>query len=331
LRVYWRMICVRFASMVTAALRRFRDHAASIETRSPFDRRSVPAYLMIGTLVAASVAVSAVFGFTVDPALRSTISGTLLFFLLTAYLARRIGLDRLAGWFETMALLGLSGAAGMIVLCALTVLSGPYADAILARADAALGFHWINAAQWLAARPSLTNVAIAVYHSFSWQPPIVLGILFLTGRGERAWKLTNAGLIALLVCLTIFPFAPAAGPFFRSGARLADFGALADTGAYQSGTVIHFVKDGGRRLIDRSFRGGLISIPSYHVAAATIFAWALWPTRTRWIFLLLNFGVTVAAIVVGNHYFVDVLAGIAVGVVSIWIAGAMGVILLLKG
>ena len=74
-------------------------------------------------------------------------------------------------------------------------------------------------------------------------------------------------------------------------------------------------------MIGASFRGGLISIPSYHAAAALMFAWAAWPLRGwKWLFLALNTGVAASATVVGNHYLVDIVAGVAVGAASIVLA-----------
>ena len=275
---------------------------------------------MAGLLVS-GLAVVRVYGFTVEPVIFSAVSSTLVLCLLSAFLSRRIGMSRLAGWFEAVALIGLSGAAAMVLLCALTILSGSYVDAYLAQADAALGFYWLGASKWLLAHPTLTAIAMPVYRSFGWQPALIFGLLFWSRRDDRAWQLLTAGLLALVLCVAVFPFAPAEGPFMRSGAKLEDFGPIANIGSLQSGSVIHAVKDEGSRVIGANFKGGLISFPSYHAAAALMFVWATWPLRGwKWLFLALNVGVAASATVVGNHYLVDILLGLAVGAGSVALA-----------
>lgn len=66
---------------------------------------------------------------------------------------------------------------------------------------------------------------------------------------------------------------------------------------------------------------GLIFFPSFHAAGAVMFIRSWWQfRRLRWLMLPLNLMLIAAAPVFGLHYFVDLLGGIAVAVVSIILA-----------
>jgi membrane-associated phospholipid phosphatase len=61
-----------------------------------------------------------------------------------------------------------------------------------------------------------------------------------------------------------------------------------------------------------------VTFPSFHAALAAITAWAFWQTRfVAYPALILNIAVTLAAMPVGGHYFVDIVAGLAIAAISI--------------
>jgi membrane-associated phospholipid phosphatase len=85
------------------------------------------------------------------------------------------------------------------------------------------------------------------------------------------------------------------------------------------------IRDGSLRVLDLPELGGIVTFPSFHAAAAAIYVWALWPVRfARWLGLLSNSAMLVATPIGGGHFLADVIAGIAVVVLSIvganWIA-----------
>lgn len=302
---------------VFAAFDRLRVAIASDIRYSPFDRCTLPAYAIIGATIVVGLVLVSATGFTVDPALRATVGVSTGLFLLAAFTSRRIGLDRLAGWFEATALVAIFGAASMLIFCPLLSLSGPLVDPILARSDALLGFHWPDAATWLMARPTMTLAEIYAYRTFMWQPPAILALLFLTGRGDRGWAVVIAGTAGVIVCAALLPFLPAEGPADYFG--VVPTGALAEGHALRAGEAIRLYKS-GYTVIDNSTAGGLVSIPSYHTIAAVVFTWGAWPTRFRWLFVLVNIALVGSAIVVGNHYLVDIVGGLLVGAALIYIA-----------
>jgi membrane-associated phospholipid phosphatase len=310
--------------MAVAALRRFQERAASIEVQPLFDRRSLPIYSIVVAALALAVPMMLLTGFTVSRRVAFGVPSTTFLFLSAAWAARRYSHKAVAGWLECLALAGIQGTVLLFVLYPLTALSGQFADDQLAYADKLLGFDWANFTAAMARHPVATDLLIAAYRSFGWQPPLLLAILFFTNRGDRGWETVSAATIALVIASVVFLFFPCEGAFLHSRHLPAEFGRFATFRAWDFGPIIHLIKDGGVRRIDGSTLSGLVSFPSYHATTAAIMAWAAWPTKGRWVFLPLNVAMAVAAIPVGAHYLVDILAGCAVAAISILLASAVG-------
>jgi membrane-associated phospholipid phosphatase len=71
---------------------------------------------------------------------------------------------------------------------------------------------------------------------------------------------------------------------------------------------------------------GMVTIPSFHVVFAVLFAWTF--RRERWVYPLaiaLNAGVIAATFPVGWHYLTDLAAG------GIWAAGTIAVVRRVQG
>jgi membrane-associated phospholipid phosphatase len=69
---------------------------------------------------------------------------------------------------------------------------------------------------------------------------------------------------------------------------------------------------------------GIITFPSLHAALAVILVVALWPVAVlRWGVLALNTLMLAATPIDGSHYFIDVLAGVAVAMVALVAARAL--------
>lgn len=133
---------------------------------------------------------------------------------LGGMLSWRIGHPKLAAVMEGTALLYGLGLATLLLLFPLTAISAPYADATLARWDAALGLNWPRFLDWCV--PYAAPLVVA-YRSFAWQPLIVVVALVATDRLDRLWELTCAAAIAGLLTAVIFPFFPGEGVFFITG------------------------------------------------------------------------------------------------------------------
>ena len=70
---------------------------------------------------------------------------------------------------------------------------------------------------------------------------------------------------------------------------------------------------------------GIVTFPSFHAASAALYAWALWPSRLlRPIVVLANGAMLAATPIVGGHYFIDVIAGVAIAALAIVAARRVG-------
>jgi membrane-associated phospholipid phosphatase len=302
---------------VATTLDRVRRGFAS-DVRFPmFDRRALPAYALCAFVIVTGTLLVIVRGYSFDPAILLHAIPTMALFLVAGYCARRIGIVQMAGWFESSALTAAFGIFSTLLFCPLLGMSLPFADTLLAKADALLGFHWPDAARWVSERPSFTLFLAFFYKSLMWQPAGVLALLFITNRHDRGWQLVTAGMIVALMCGLGLFLLPAAGPVIHFGITPTG---LFEHSQWQAGPTIIRIKE-GYRVIDDAVAGGLVSVPSFHTAAALMFIWATWPTKFRLPFLLLNVGQIVSTVVIGAHYLIDVLAGLAAGTLSLWLTG----------
>jgi len=261
-------------------------------------------------------------GFTLSPAMLLALPIWAPLLCVGSALLRRYDRPRISGWLEATGLIYVQGLSMLFLLFPLTALSAPFADAQLAAADRALGFDWPSFARWVAHSPMATNCAVFAYNSFAWQPFLVIGGLFAARLEVRAWQVVTAAAVAALATALIYPFAPALGAYVHfglKGAEFARFGA-----GWEFPPTLIAIKEQGVRTLSLSMFSGLVSFPSYHAAAATIFIWAMWPfKKARYLFLILNCGMMIAATVGGGHYFVDILAGTVVAAGSIIFARLM--------
>ncbi len=150
-----------------------------VAIRSPFDPLSFPAYMIVAVAAIVGAILMAFTGFSFDFRLAlslATWSGALF---VAAWLLRSVNHPRLAGAIEAGTLLVCQGFAFLFILYPLAGLSGPYADRVLARADAALGFNWSSFAIVLAQHPLLLRIGLFAYSSFEWQPVLIVAALAL--------------------------------------------------------------------------------------------------------------------------------------------------------
>ena len=70
--------------------------------------------------------------------------------------------------------------------------------------------------------------------------------------------------------------------------------------------------------------GGLICFPSFHTTGGILFMWALWPLRwARWPGIAVNVIMLAAIPIIGSHYLIDMIAGVALALMAISLAHAV--------
>lgn len=302
--------------MISSVALRLRD---GLETRPAFDLRARPIYFMVSAEALIALALFVGLGFRIENfGVFKPLPGAALL-LVCGLLARRIGHDKIGTGCEALALIFFHTATSLVLAMLLTALAFPFADSQLAAADALFGFH---APAFIAAvgnNPLIVRPLAWAYASLGWQIVPIMVILIARGSSGRAWQTIAAIILSLAMTLAIYPFIPAAGTFVHFGIHPADYPLL--TGEpWKFAQVIGAIRDGGERTINDSLIAGLVSFPSFHTAAAIIFAWALWPVRlVRYPALILNAMVIVASLIFGAHYLVDLIGGALIAALAIWL------------
>ena len=192
----------------------------------------------------------------------------------------------------------------------------PLADQMLVRWDAAIGFHWPMVITWLQDKPDVNRVLDFAYRSFIWQPYLLIPILFIAGQEKRGWTFVFAWGVTMAVTMALFPLFPAYGPIVHHDLRLPDI-------ATRDGFLDVFLgaRDGSLRELGRTTIRGMVTMPSFHAAAAVLIGWGSRGLRyVKWPFLVLSVLMFAATIPVGGHYLVDVIAGAIIAAGAIWIA-----------
>ncbi len=301
--------------------RRFKDHAESIETAPAFDPRSRPLYAMILVALLIEIAVLAMSDFVVP------INALVSAFVVLAWVAvaglmfRRYGSRKVSGMLEAFALPPIVGALTAISTVFLTTISLPFADTQLDAADKAIGFDWLSLFAYYQRYPALLNASDWAYSSIYLQLSVIAVALFATNRSDRGWTFMTAWAVASVITVLIYPFFPAAGPYLTYGIAPQDIRHFDVEFPWSTGPIIESIRDGSLRDLGRAMTG-LVSFPSFHFAAAVLYAWAIAPVAwLRFPLVALNIAMGFATIIIGSHYIVDLIGGGIVAIFAIWVGG----------
>lgn len=256
------------------------------------------------TLTAGSFALVLVFG----------LAGLLCLAGVPAAVGRAAQLARLV---EAVLLFVMIGVLGAVLSYLAMLHSSGFADALLDRMDRALGFDWPATHAYVARRDWLYRAFEKSYLACFWMPLAVFGLLWHARRVERVYRYLLAHGLALAATVTVFFFVPARATFafyFPSGAPMPE-------NARHYGAIIAGLRDGTLTTLDLTRLGGIITFPSFHAAMAILFVWGAWPARRfRVPMLVVNGLMWLAAVPLGGHYVVDVLAGSAIAAGAIVLA-----------
>jgi membrane-associated phospholipid phosphatase len=192
-----------------------------------------------------------------------------------------------------------ASAAALSYLVAAT--NAPLVDAAFATIDHSIGFDWRAWTEWVQAHRLIHWTFVLAYGSLLFQ---MVGCTLFLALQETAEEFLTILIVSGLLTIAISGFLPAMG-------NLVDAPHVPHFHALRAGTL-HVIPLG---------RGsqGLIAFPSFHAALALLVAYAV--RKNRWTFIVacvLNFLVILSTLSEGGHYLVDVIGGIAVAALSIW-------------
>ncbi|HUY32043.1 MAG TPA: phosphatase PAP2 family protein [Pirellulales bacterium] len=197
-----------------------------------------------------------------------------------------------------------------LLMYATATFDRPLVDGALAGFDQWCGVSVPSIREWTHARPAVRLLFDLAYGTLLFQLPLIVIVLGLLGDRRRLEAFVLQDMLAGLCTLAVFAAIPAAGPFTHYGY---------EPSAEQTRYLNHFhgLRSGERRTVSLRDAEGLVTCPSFHTAEALLMAWAF--RRHRALFALfggLNLLVAVSTMTTGWHYFTDVLAGLAVGLLA---------------
>ena len=194
----------------------------------------------------------------------------------------------------------------------------PLQDQSFLAIDRALGMDPGMIARFVNERPQFVGLLETGYAFIKWFLLLTPIILAATMRLVRLQVFVGAFGIALAVTLAISALVPAIGTYYGLGRPLSDYPALNMTFYAAQLRDILALREGALRHLELFELAGIVSFPSFHAASGVLYLWALWPVRRLGgIAAAMNVWMIIATPVIGAHYMIDVVGGIALAAISI--------------
>lgn len=217
-----------------------------------------------------------------------------------------------AGYYAVFIVIALTGAVASYPVAALT---HGYADATLQRIDSALGFDWPGWYRMVAAHRTLQRLGVACYESIYLTPALLLGWFAWTGARREAHRFLAGFWLAAVITLALFALMPAVGPLSYLWHGRVPYMPVSEI--WQS-DLIPALRARTVHTIDLGKLRGLVSAPSFHAAAGTLYLRAAWRTAAlRWPLTALIAAMLLATPVEGTHYLIDMILGAGVALLAI--------------
>lgn len=238
-----------------------------------------------------------------------------------AFFYRRRGDARLAMSLEGTAQIMMFAAVGAPLSYLAASANLPLHDGLFDALDRAAGLDWMALLGFMNAHPALHPLFAGAYGSFPVQTTTTVLALGFSGRPRHLRTFVLAFILAALVTIVVSAILPAEGAWGYYKLSAADSPAIVPVTREIHLPFFLGLRDGSYRLLVATGAQGIITFPSLHAAVAVIFILALWPVPViRWIALVVNILMLAATPIDGGHYFIDVLAGVAVAAACWWSA-----------
>jgi hypothetical protein len=194
----------------------------------------------------------------------------------------------------------------------------PLRDAELLALDRSLGLDWAAYVAWVNDRPLLSGWLDYGYGMIRWPLFAIPVILTAARHYSRLQDFTLAFALGLITTAIVSALVPAIGVYQQIGLDPSHLGNLNAQAYLDQVRDLAPVREGALRHLELFALAGIVTFPSFHAASAVLYGWALWPVRwIRPVAVLANVAMLASTPINGGHYFVDVLAGIAVAALSI--------------
>ena len=307
------------AVMITAMLTPTADGAARLR-HGMVDRASRPAYRLLAVMIATIGGLVVAMGFDIDRTDLPLMTGMMMFMIGSAWLLRSRGAARVATAIEAIALLLLASMAVACLCILFAAMAMPYQDDLLERLDRLIlpGFSWLDMFAALRGHDAIVAAMSVIYKSLLWQPFLLVAVLALSDREGDAWRFVHAWLLALIASVAIFAFTPAITAYPHYHLAASDIPGLSVRIGWRTQEVLELVRSGALRTLTPSQMTGVITFPSFHAASAALLLWhwrrvpVIGPPFMAW-----NVAMCLTVPLIGSHYFVDVIGGVAIAAVAI--------------
>jgi membrane-associated phospholipid phosphatase len=290
-------------------------------------------WLPVGLMGAVLLAVIGLTDFSIEPLAFGIPVAITLFLTLVAYRHRHAKADR-----ADPKLVFMLGTVGQVIL--VTVIVGPLSyvvaaanwplqDHAFSAIDHAMGFDSKAAVLFVNDHPALSKVLNFGYGMIKWPLLVIPIVLAKTFRFIRLQQFMTSLIVALLITVVISMLVPAIGNYQALEITASDVPNVDLTIFRLQQHDIPALREGSLRHLELFHLAGIISFPSFHTASAILYAWAFFPVR-GWgpTALVLNTLMIISTPVIGAHYLIDVIAGIALAAASIafakWLSERLG-------
>lgn len=231
--------------------------------------------------------------------------------------------DRDAEWLRQI--LACLEAVGLMTVICLTFAVATYPllsftsgwrDSYLIAADEMLGFDWLSLWNFVLSHPGIEFLSLVSYKSIAWQPAVVVIYLVLLKHQAHAYRFLAAMIVALTLTDALLVIVPAKSAAIHLLGE--SYASLPKAGIVHV-PIIEGLRSGSIDVVSAQSLHGLITFPSFHVAAAVLFIWAAWPIA--WLRVpaaFLNVAMMGSSLVHGGHYFIDLIGGLMVATVAVF-------------
>lgn len=201
--------------------------------------------------------------------------------------------------------------AGAALNYALLPIGQPLIDEALFRADAAIGFDWVDMSSRVADHPTLSAALGYVYQSSLFQLAAIILLLGFSGKRIALHRFLVVGMFAGCLSIFVWALAPSFGPSAYIQLDPAVDARLGRIVSVDHGAQLLQLAREGASVISATEMVGLIAFPSMHTVMACMSVWFLRGTLAFWPSAALNAAMIPAILIHGGHHLVDVLAGMA--------------------
>ncbi len=214
----------------------------------------------------------------------------------------------------------LFSAVGSILSYLLAREGGALWDNRLEVWDAALGFDWLAYVRLIDAQGWLVAPVRWAYASLVPQIIVLVLALGFSLQIAELRRLILAAMLSGTITILLSALFPAVGYYVHHGLTAADFEHIRPWAGLVHETDFTALRNGTMTALRLTEMQGIVTFPSYHAGLATVTLWGFWVSRhawLRWPGAAVALATILATPIDGGHYLIDVLAGIAVGMVAI--------------